>query len=284
MKRQFKVHRKDQGSSLLHFLRKYCCEAPSIRALKRSIEKKRCTVNDRVETFSTHPLREGDKVQIDWEEKKYAPQVPILLWEDEYLAAYDKSSGTLSCSQNFFCDALLHRLDRETSGVLITAKKREIFQEMLLLFKQRRVHKEYLALVDGVVKEGEKRIVSQLAPRHRWQGQTVYGSSSLGKEAITEWRLLQRSSTASLLLCWPITGRTHQLRVHLKEAGHPVLGDYQYAPCFPFSLRATRHLLHSHKIHFIHPRTGRPVKIIAPLPLDFLEALKYLKLDGKSYF
>ncbi len=153
-------------------------------------------------------------------------------------------------------------LDKETSGLLITAKNEPTFQKMVVIFSQREIQKEYLAIVDRPVVDRQKKIVSKLAPRHHWEGQTVYGSTSFrGKEAITHWKLLKQGSEASLLWCYPVTGRTHQIRVHLKEAGHPVLGDYQYARHFHCSLVVRRHLLHAYRIKFLHPSTKKQIKI-----------------------
>ena len=147
---------------------------------------------------------------------------------------------------------------------------------MVELFKRKEVEKEYLAVVDGVIKEEAHTIRSKLAPRHYFQGQTLYGSSSKGQEAITKWEKIDQGTRSSFLICHPLTGRTHQIRVHLKEAGHPILGDYQYARVFHAPYPAKRHLLHAYKVGFIHPKTGERVEIVAPLPLDFQEALNTL--------
>jgi 23S rRNA-/tRNA-specific pseudouridylate synthase len=147
---------------------------------------------------------------------------------------------------------------------------------MIELFRKKQVRKEYLALVDGLVRDKKKTITSKLAAKHHFQGQTLYGSSPTGQEAITEWELIGVGTKSSLLLCKPITGRTHQLRVHLKEAGHPIVGDYQYTKIFQCPFQAKRHLLHAYKIRFPHPVTNEEIEIIAQLPTDFVEALESL--------
>jgi 23S rRNA pseudouridine955/2504/2580 synthase len=273
MKRHFKVSSREKGQRLLAFLRENCPDAPSVKALKRSIEGKRCRINGKIETFSTHILREGDEVEIEIASEGNARLKPILLWEDEVLAAYDKPPGVV-CEPKTFPGKLVHRLDKETSGVILVAKSEKTLQQMIELFRKKKVQKEYLAIVDGLVRDKTKTISSKLAPRHHFQGQTLYGSSPAGQEAITEWELIALGTKSSLLRCRPITGKTHQLRVHLKEAGHPIVGDYQYARAFQCPCEAKRHLLHAYRIVFPHPETHEEKEIIAPLPLDFIEALE----------
>ena len=276
MKKTFKVSEREKGQRLLAFLREKCPDAPSVKALKRSIEGKLCRINGKVETFSTHILKTGDTVEI--EIKASVRFKPLLLWEDDTIAAYDKPAGVV-CEPKAFPGNLIHRLDKETSGVVLVAKNKKIFEQMVELFRKKKVQKEYLAIVDGLVRDKKKTITSKLAPRHHYQGQTLYGSSSTGQEAVTEWDLIGVGTKSSLLRCRPITGRTHQLRVHLKEAGHPIVGDYQYARTFQCPFHAQRHLLHASKISFPHPITHQNIEIMAELPTDFLEALESLGMS-----
>ncbi|MBP7074770.1 MAG: RluA family pseudouridine synthase [Rhabdochlamydiaceae bacterium] len=271
---KFKVAAQKKGMTLLAFLREECPDAPSVKALKRAIEAKRCMINGRVETFSTHKLKAGDEISLELEEIKKAPK-PLVLWEDESLIAFDKPAGVV-CDPKNFKGHLVHRLDKETSGVLLVAKSKAILEQMIELFRLKQVHKTYLALVDGVVKEKKGTIISHLGPKHRFQGQTVYGSGSKGQLAETRWIKIGEGPKATLLECHPITGRTHQLRVHLKEAGHPIIGDYHYAKQFKCGYSAHRHLLHALEISFPHPVSKKQVMLKAPLPKDFSDALKSL--------
>jgi 23S rRNA-/tRNA-specific pseudouridylate synthase len=272
MKRHFKVTSREKGQRLLAFLREKCPDAPSVKALKRSVESKHCKINGHVETFSTHILKEGDTIEFEFGE---APEVykPLMIWEDDVLAAYDKPAGVV-CEPKAFPGKLVHRLDKETSGIVLIAKNEKILQQMIELFKEKKVKKEYLALVDGLVRDKTKTITSKLGPRHHFQGQTLYGSSPIGQEAITEWELIGTGIKSSLLKCRPITGRTHQLRVHLREAGHPVVGDYLYTKIFQCPCEAKRHLLHAYKITFPHPVTQQQIEVISQVPRDFIEALE----------
>ena len=273
MKRTFKVSSDEKGQRLLAFLREKCPDAPSVKALKRSIEGKLCRINGKIETFSTHILKTGDVVEIDIDRDAPVKYKPLLLWEDDVLAAYDKPAGVV-CEPKAFPGKLIHRLDKDTSGVVLVAKNEKILEQMIEIFRQKKVQKEYLAVVDGLVRDKKRTITSRLAARHHFQGQTLYGSSPTGQEAITEWELVGVGTKSSLLLCKPITGRTHQLRVHLKEAGHPIVGDYLYTRVFQCPCEAKRHLLHAYKIRFPHPVTNQEVEVIAQLPADFIQALE----------
>jgi 23S rRNA-/tRNA-specific pseudouridylate synthase len=273
MKRTFEVLISEHGIKLLPFLRKRWTGAhvPSVKALKRAIDGKRCRVNGRIETFSTYQLRKRDRVEIEVVE---AQELKLkILFEDEFLIVCDKPAG-LVCEPKNFPAKLVHRLDKETSGVLILAKKEPVRHQMIALFTKHRVKKEYVALVDGTVLKKEGKIATRLAKKHAYEGQTIYASALKGEEAITEWRCLGNGQKSAFLLCQPITGRTHQLRVHLKEIGHPILGDTQYAKKFVCPVQPHRHLLHAYRISFPHPLTGETVTVEAPLPEDFLEALE----------
>jgi 23S rRNA pseudouridine955/2504/2580 synthase len=283
-KQKFKVASQESGMTLLAFLRDHCPDAPSVKALQRWIEGKRCKVNGRLENFSTHRLKNGDEIilEINVAEEKTVLK-PLLLWEDESLRAYDKPAG-LICQPNHFKGKLVHRLDKETSGVLLVAKSQKILNQMIELFRQKKVRKTYLAVVDGVLKQEKGKIVTRLAPKRRYQGQTIYGSGPKGQWAETEWKKVKEGSQATLLECHPITGRTHQLRVHLKELHHPILGDSQYGDHFQCNYPARRHLLHAYEVSFPHPLSGESLTLRAPLPSDFIEALEALGLKGLNCY
>ena len=270
---KFKVASQDHGMTLLAFLRHHYPDAPSVKALKRAIDNKQCSINGRVETFSTHKVKAGDEIGLQLSVVKSIK--PEKIWEDDVLIAYNKPAGVVSEPKNFK-GHLVHRLDKETSGIILVAKTKEILDKMIELFRQKKVIKKYLAIVDGVVQKSHGTIVSNLAPQHRYQGQTIYGSSQKGQHAETRYVQVRRGPKATLLECYPITGRTHQLRVHFKEAGHPIVGDYQYARHFKCGYKAPRHLLHAAEISFTHPLTQKTITLAAPMPDDFEQALKAL--------
>ncbi|MBX3719313.1 MAG: RluA family pseudouridine synthase [Parachlamydiales bacterium] len=286
----------EEGMTLLSFLRLHCPDAPSVKAIKRAIDKKSCSVNGRIETFSSHPLKKGDKVRFDLsslsataKEEKYQPGI---LYEDEVLLICNKPAGMV-CENRIFNQALpqylgklllVHRLDKETSGVLILAKDGAVLEKMISLFKEHAVRKLYLALVDKTVKKEKGKVDNYLGKKSAYQGQTIYGEvdRKKGQHAITLWKCLKSVKTASLLLAEPVTGRTHQLRVHFSLMGHPILGDAQYGKAFSCKLHPKRHLLHAYSIRFTHPLNKKEIEAIAPIPSDFQEALSQLQIELNS--
>ena len=274
---------------LLQFLREKCPEASSVKSLKRAIDGKLCTVNNRVETFSSYALEEGDSVILLEAVKDAVKNVKVtVLFEDKDLVIINKPAGLVSdirsirpCLTITGPLELVHRLDKETTGVLILAKTKEAKEAMIALFKERTIRKVYLAIVDGVVAKDEGLIDKHLGKKHAYQGQTVYGvvDEKKGLRAITYWKCLKRAKVASVVCCEPYTGRTHQLRVHLSAMGHPILGDSQYGKKFLCGLKPRRNLLHAYSVTFKHPMTGKEIKVKAPIPADFKLALEELKLS-----
>lgn len=250
---------------LLSYLRAYHPSYPSVKALKRAIDQKQCRVNGCVERFSTHLLKPGDRIEIALTDP---PQViPLaVLYENEEFIAYNKSPYLVSHPPEEYL--IVHRLDKETSGVLIFAKDAKSQEKLSRLFAKRQVSKTYLALVDGKVEKENWTCVHYLGKKESYEGGAIYGpvSPSVGKKAITEFHLLRASQEASLVLCLPVTGRTHQIRAHLKISGHPILGDWHYARSFKCAYQPKRHLLHAYKLVI------SDVPITAPLFEDFKEA------------
>lgn len=273
---RLQVSVSEAGMRLLAFLRKHLSEHSSVKGLKRAVESKGCKINGRVEIFSTRKLSFGDVVQLEMAPKEVRSEIEFL-YEDKDLIICNKPAGVV-CDNKNFPFKLVHRLDKETTGVLILAKKESVYQKMVALFSEKKVKKKYLALVEGEVVKKEGKIESYLAKKHAYQGQSIYGSCKKGQLAITVWKRLGRSAGASLLLCEPITGRTHQLRVHLKEMGHPILGDYQYGKVFKVKLHPKRHLLHALTISFPHPETHKVIEVVAPIAEDFLQALQAISM------
>jgi 23S rRNA pseudouridine955/2504/2580 synthase len=281
--KKFKVASIENGMRLLAFLRKKYTAAPSVKSLKRAIEHRGCRINGKMEIFSTHLLNEGDNVEIELSVDCFISR-PSILWEDDYLAVYDKPPGVVSEGKSFSA-LLVHRLDKETSGAIVVAKRMAAVGPMEALFKQRKVCKEYLAIVDGHVSRKKGVIISKISPKRYFQGQTIYGSDFFGKEAITNFEVIAFGEKSTFLLCKPVTGRTHQIRVHLKEEGHPILGDYQYSSVFRAPLLSKRHLLHAYKIDFYHPmKKNQHLQVIAPIPSDFFQALQSLGMAHTAEF
>jgi 23S rRNA pseudouridine955/2504/2580 synthase/23S rRNA pseudouridine1911/1915/1917 synthase len=279
--------------TLLAFLRSHCSQAPSVKAIKRAIDGKYCTVNGQIETFSSHPLHKGDKVSLDLAGLiSQAISAPSILFEDDSLLICNKPMGMV-CENKVINSiwprfrgklCLVHRLDKETTGVLIIGKTDAFVEKMIPLFRAQEVHKRYLALVDGTVKGKKGKIENELGKKGAYHGQTIYGSvvSGRGARAITLWTCLKATPTASLLLAEPLTGRTHQLRVHFSQMGHPILGDSQYGKAFKCPLHPKRYLLHAYSIRFSHPTDNREIEVVAPIPLDFQQAFAQLHMELPS--
>ncbi len=155
------------------------------------------------------------------------------------------------------------------------AKTQRMLEAMIELFRARLVKKEYLAVVDGALKKSTGVIDNYLGKKHEFEGQAIWGSISKekGLRAITEWKLLKLGKNLSLIKCYPKTGRTHQIRVHLSEMKHPILGDHQYCKHFQCKYQPKRCLLHALKVVFIHPTKKTKIEVEAPVPPDFLLAL-----------
>lgn len=255
------------------------------------------TVNSTVRKPSW-PLENGDIVEIIWPEAKQTlnlkdliifedknffvvnkpagvlvhPQSPA--WEDNPQAAFTAEETLVSAilanpPKNFDPKVdragLVHRLDRETSGVMIIAKNREFQDEMLTLFAMREVHKTYNAICCGEVKDDEGTIN---VPIGRLTGGKIK-ASDIGREAVTDYKVVERKKGFSYMELFPKTGRTNQLRVHMSWLGYPVLGDWLYK-----GATANRLMLHARKLEFVNPITGKKVKFEANPPKDFSDTWK----------
>lgn len=278
----FDVGAEEQGMALHAFLRLRVHEGISAKALKRAIDAKCCRVNGKVEFFSSYALVKGDRVelQLATQEPRESQKQPLdILYEDEHLLICNKAAGVVS-EPAFFPYPPIHRLDKETTGALILVKTAPMQDKMINLFQKREVHKEYLALVDGTVQKEGGKIDNFLDKKFTYEGQTVWGVAKTGEgyRAITFWQRLDKRREASFLLCQPVTGRTHQLRVHLSGMGHPILGDHQYCKDFHCDYKPQRHMLHAWRLSLRQPITGREISVTAPIPKDFSAALKSLEM------
>lgn len=241
----------------------------SDKHIKSLVQRGLCTVNGKKERFASRLLNQGDEVVLlfspESDEDRGFDKKRIL-FENEELLAYDKppfiSSEKLALQLPRL--TLLHRLDKETSGVLLFAKKNA--ETFIKLFKKRLVGKSYLALVDGIVKKDQGVIKKPLAPLKRFAGQVIMGTVKNGQEAETRFLVKKRYKDKTLVLCQPITGRTHQIRVHMNSIGHPVLGDYHYCHSFRCKNRPPRIMLHAALVRILDH------VIKAPLPEDFKNA------------
>lgn len=215
---------------------------------------------------------------------------PEIIFEDDFLLVINKPIGWVvneadttknqKTIQNWLREkglpnigerfGIVHRLDKETSGVLLVAKTEEAFIEMQRQFKSREVAKVYLAVVHGKVspETGEINAPIDRNPFNRMR----FGVFPGGREAVTKYQVLKSTTEISLLELHPLTGRTHQIRVHLKHLGYPIIGDELYGGRKNIQedkKTDQRMLLHAWKINFFHPQTKEKVTFEAPIPQEF---------------
>jgi 23S rRNA pseudouridine1911/1915/1917 synthase len=233
--------------------------------------------------------------------------IPLqVLHEDEDIVVVDKPAGisvhpgagikegTLVNALLYICKGLsgiggkvrpgiVHRLDKDTSGVMVVAKNDFAHQALINQFKSRTVSKSYVALVLGKVK-GEEGSFSSPIGRHPTNRIKMSSRAKTGKEALTLWKVIKRYEGVTMVEAEPRTGRTHQIRVHFADNGYPLLGDRVYGPVRhksdllnTVSRSLGRHALHASTIGFVHPRSGERVEFHAPLPNDMMEVIDILE-------
>jgi 23S rRNA pseudouridine955/2504/2580 synthase len=240
----------------------------------------------------------GDRIRVppvrtaERDETVPAPhfKLPILL-EDDAIIAIDKPSGLAVHGGSGIAHGVIeslrsmrpqarflelaHRLDRETSGVLLVAKKRSALTALHERLRTRAMDKRYLVGVAGRFRNEVQRVRASLEKRTTAGGEKRVSVSEAGQEAETVFRRKSRGAEFSLLEAELLTGRTHQIRVHLAHLRHPVLGDDKYGD-FELNKRLRREglkrmFLHAHSISFEHPLTGEPLRLEAPLPRELAE-------------
>ncbi|MDR0617795.1 MAG: RluA family pseudouridine synthase [Endomicrobium sp.] len=193
--------------------------------------------------------------------------------------SYGHTSGTLlnaivAHSKEKYNPYLVHRLDKDTSGLIVFAKNEKSKISISKQLQNRVVKKIYYAVVKGTIVENRGRIEAPLgrSPQNR---KLISVNSLAKKMAITEFKVISRKDGYSLLEVRIITGRTHQIRSHMKYINHPVVGDFQYGgPDTINGRRYTRQMLHAYNITFTHPRTSKEITFTAPLPKDMSEIFK----------
>lgn len=272
-------------------------------AIQHMITEGSVQVNGR-SSKAGYALREGDTVQVyhmlpSGQSSHVTPQnYPLeIVYEDDDLLVINKAAGMvvhpapghrddtlvnalvarypqLEEQENDVRPGIVHRLDRDTSGLLIVAKNTRTQAALIEMMKQHTIVKRYLALVEGNISLDHGSIDAPIGrnPRNRQQmAITATGS----REARTHFRVLERFARHTLLLLELETGRTHQIRVHLKAIGHPVVGDTVYGSGRTRQEPALqRQFLHAYQLKFQHPTTGEVVELEAPLPEDLQNVLE----------
>lgn len=201
----------------------------------------------------------------------------IPLHEDEHLVVLDKPAGLLcvpgrgddkqDClsarAQRQWPDALIvHRLDMATSGLVVMARGIDMQRALSAAFAERGVHKRYEAVVDGVLPQHDGWSAIDAPLSADWPNRPLQKIDAEGKPSLTRWRALASSREATHVLLEPLTGRTHQLRVHLLSIGHAILGDALYSSPAQ-QARATRLMLHASELGFVHPATDAALRCVS---------------------
>lgn len=243
-------------------------------------------------------VKENDRVSVE-----IPPPVPVeakpeelpleVLYEDDCLAVINKQRGMvvhlghghpagtlvnallfrfpLSSINGEQRPGIVHRLDKDTTGAMVIAKTDAAHRSLSQQFKERTCEKRYWALCEGVFNPREGRVENMLGrdPRNRQRMAAVSG----GKRAVTEYKVLEQFPSLALVECLLVTGRTHQIRVHMKSLGHPCYADTLYGRSGDLAGQA----LHARQLCFIHPQTGERLCFTAPLPEDFAALLENLR-------
>ncbi|MBU1026790.1 MAG: RluA family pseudouridine synthase [Candidatus Margulisbacteria bacterium] len=310
MAAQFKysITEADKGQRLDHFLANKQEIGLSRSQISRLIEDNNIEVNNQA-IKPSYRLRLEDRVSI----KIPAPQklevkaenLPLdVVYEDSDLIVVNKSqgmvvhpaagnySGTLVNALLAHCKDLsgiggilrpgiVHRLDKDTSGLIVVAKNDFTHQALAKQFKNKQIFKQYLALVHGEIKNKAGIIEAKVGrhPVHRKRMVVVKvtsGGVTKGRDAITHYKVLETFKKYSLIEVTLETGRTHQIRVHMTSMGYPIVGDPTYGHRKE-EFKVTGQLLHSAKLGFIHPRTGKQMEFTKEMPDDMQAVLKELR-------
>jgi 23S rRNA pseudouridine1911/1915/1917 synthase len=258
---------------------------------KLTLEQK-IFVNDKP-VLSSYKLKYNDLVTIEFKEDKITKIEPEnikldILYEDDDIVivnkqpdivvhpSYGHTSGTLlnalvAHSNGKYYPYLVHRLDKGTSGIIIFAKNRKSKISISKQLQNRAIKKIYYTAVKGTIVENKGHIEAPLgrSPQNR----KLMSVNSLAKKmAITEFKVIARKDGYTLLEVRIITGRTHQIRSHMKYINHPVIGDFQYGgPDIINGKSYKRQMLHAYNITFTHPKTSKQISFTAPLPNDMVE-------------
>jgi 23S rRNA pseudouridine1911/1915/1917 synthase len=285
---EFAAGPEDAGRRLDHFLQQRLPEYSRSR-IQDWIKAGRVRVNGTSEKPS-YALRSGDSIHVSPGQlpslKAFAEDIPIqILYADSDVLALNKPAGMvvhagagrhsgtlvnallhhfgkLSSAGGEERPGIVHRLDRDTSGVLIAARTDRAHRLLADQFASREVEKAYLALVEGQIRQDEGRIESRIE-RDPVRRTRMTARTGRGRSALTYYKVLQRLPRHTFVELWIGTGRTHQIRVHMASLRHPVAGDTLYGAA---AAEYGRFFLHAHRIRFRSPSSGELISVEAPLP------------------
>jgi 23S rRNA pseudouridine1911/1915/1917 synthase len=285
--------RVERDATLLTVLQELHAQS-STSTLRKMLTQGRVTVNDEVVHRAKHPVTTGDTVRVLSRAKAEditPPPAPAsvdidVLYEDETLLVVNKPAHQLSVAtdrleadtlhsrcvdhvqqtnRNGWC-FIVHRLDRETSGVMVLAKTKEAKRELQSQFADRTVHRLYLALVEGHPRPASGTVRTWLMEDKHLNVKAVNPEHPQGKEAVSHYSVTASDETTSLVDVMIETGRRHQIRMAMQHLGTPVVGDERHGAT---SNPHGRIMLHANALEFLHPDTDDPVRFEAPVPRGF---------------
>lgn len=257
----FTVNKEENGLSLGKCVQRHLPFDLSLKGIKREIDGSCALRNGRVETFASKRLCVGDRIEVDI--KRFNDKVaPKIYFEDQHLMIIDKPCGLESTVEKVGRYLglrqiyLVHRLDKATSGLMLIAKTLEAKEELDRCFKERLINKEYHAVVEGKLKRSSGMIENYIGVHAQFNGRKKMGvvHSKNGRFAKTAYEVVRRAKTTTLVRLRPYTGRTHQLRLHMKGLGSPICGDPLYGDDRIGSKQGYNRLfLHASSLKFKHP-------------------------------
>ena len=273
--------------------------------IQQLIKDKNITVNGKV-TKSSYKIEENDEIVIEVPEAETTEIKPEnikidIVYEDSDIAVINKQAGLvvhpahghysgtlvnailyhikdLSGINGEIRPGIVHRLDKDTSGLIVIAKNDKVHTALTEMFQEKKIKKTYLAILKGKLNKTEGKVVTQIGrDKNDRKKMTVIDDITKGKNAITNYKVVSQNNLFTLVKVNIETGRTHQIRVHMRHLGYPILGDSVYGR----KDNEKRQMLHAYKLEFLHPVTGHQMEFTGEIPEDFQKALKKsdLKID-----
>ena len=273
--------------------------------IQQLIKDRNITVNGKP-TKSSYKIEENDEIAIEVPEVETTEIKPEnikidIVYEDSDIAVINKQAGLvvhpahghysgtlvnailyhikdLSGINGEIRPGIVHRLDKDTSGLIVIAKNDKVHTALTEMFQEKKIKKTYLAILKGKLNKSEGKIVTQIGrDKNDRKKMTVIDDITKGKNAITNYKVVSQNNLFTLVKVNIETGRTHQIRVHMRHLGYPILGDSVYGR----KDNEKRQMLHAYKLEFLHPVTGHQMEFTGEIPEDFQKALKKsdLKID-----
>ena len=271
--------------------------------IQQLIKERNIMVNGKA-TKSSYKIEKDDEIGIEVPEAETTEIKPEnikidIVYEDSYIAVINKQAGLVVHPAHGHCSGTLvnailyhikdlsgingeirpgivHRLDKDTSGLIVIAKNDKVHAALTEMFQKKKIKKTYLAILKGKLNKSEGKVVTQIGrDKNDRKKMTVIDDITKGKTAITNYRVISQNSLFTLVKVNIETGRTHQIRVHMRHLGYPILGDSVYGR----KDNEKRQMLHAYRLKFLHPVTGNPMEFAGEIPEDFQRALKKSDLE-----